>query len=216
MAQVVMRTQLSTNIPIRVFNHGVAPVVLQLVKVLREVDFQPLGATAVLEPINLAPFLSPVTCRSCMLRAVLVCQRMTVGGGLAHLLQTCSDVFSMGPTDLSHTSFVQPDILNTPCPSAKQSPWKLAREHQMRYFQLIDTCHQRRSQLKHTFTTTKTLLPVTPLFDTLPPPLIGKTSSVSCTMFASYSLTDSRGCHARCQAANQQQLGLQCLAQMPA
>ncbi len=50
---------------------------------------------------------------------------------LAHLLQSYSDVFSMGPTDLGCTSFVQHDILTTPGPPAKQPPCKMSREKQI-------------------------------------------------------------------------------------
>ncbi|KAI3375554.1 hypothetical protein L3Q82_003885 [Scortum barcoo] len=51
--------------------------------------------------------------------------------GLSHVLQSYSDVFSTGPTDLGRTNLVQHDIQATPGPPVKQPPCRMARDKQI-------------------------------------------------------------------------------------
>lgn len=52
-------------------------------------------------------------------------------GRVARLLQSYSNVFSTGPTDLGCTSLVQHDILTTPGPHVKQPPRRMASNKQL-------------------------------------------------------------------------------------
>jgi len=61
---------------------------------------------------------------------VPACQRMTAVG-VARLLQSYSDMFYTGPTDLGRTSLVQHDILTTPGPPIKQPPRRMASDKQL-------------------------------------------------------------------------------------
>lgn len=132
-AYVIIQMQQSTNT-----NPGLTPVtlkrgavarVLQPAKVLGKVELQSPRAPAVPEPIN--PVSAPVPRHLQALYAKsCACLPEDDCGRLAHLLQSHSDVFSTGTTDLGRTSLVQHDILTTPGPPVKQPPHRMARDKQ--------------------------------------------------------------------------------------
>ncbi|KAL7396302.1 hypothetical protein ABVT39_003859 [Epinephelus coioides] len=138
-ARIVVQTQQSTNIPIRVFNPGTASVtlrkgavagLLQPVKVMGEVGLQPTGASTVSEPVSSDSVSVPSHLQSLYTES---CASLAEDdrGRVAHLLQSYSDVFSTGPTDLGHTNLVQHDILTTPGPPVKQPPRRMAGDKQL-------------------------------------------------------------------------------------
>uniref|UniRef100_A0A3B4WDD1 Gypsy retrotransposon integrase-like protein 1 n=2 Tax=Seriola lalandi dorsalis TaxID=1841481 RepID=A0A3B4WDD1_SERLL len=138
-ARVVVQAQQSADIPIRVFNPGASSVtlkkgavagVLQPAKVVEVVAPQPLKVLTAPETANLSsapvpPHLQALYSESCM--SLPDADR----GRLASLLQSYSDVFSTGPTDLGRTGLVQHDILTTPGPPVKQQPRRMARDKQI-------------------------------------------------------------------------------------
>ena len=137
-AHVVVQAQRSTNIPIRVFNPGAVPVtlkkgavagVLQPAEVMEEGERQPLKVSTLPEPVNSASVSVPIHLQVMYAES---CADLTKDdcGRLAKLLQSYSDVFSTGPTDLGRTNLVQHDILTTPGPPVKQQPRRMAADKQ--------------------------------------------------------------------------------------
>ncbi|KAL7373215.1 hypothetical protein ABVT39_001512 [Epinephelus coioides] len=138
-AHIVVQTQQSTNIPIRVFNPGTAPVtlrkgavagLLQPVKVMVEVGLQPTEASTVSEPVSSDSVSVPSHLQSLYTES---CASLSEDdrSRMAHLLQSYSNVFSTGPTDLGRTNLVQHDILTTPGPRVKQPPRRMASDKQL-------------------------------------------------------------------------------------
>ena len=136
-AHVVVQAR-QFGIPIRVFNPGAKPVtlrkgvvagILQPAEVLGEAEPHPSKVTATPEHVHPAPVSIPshlqvLYADSCTNLPEEDCRR------LAQLLESYSDVFSTGPTDLGRTSLVQHDILLTPGPPVKQQPRRMAGDKQ--------------------------------------------------------------------------------------
>ncbi|CAK6980306.1 uncharacterized protein LOC117496511 [Scomber scombrus] len=120
------------GIPIRVFNPGAKPVtlrkgavagILQPAEVLGETEPHPSKVTAAPDHVHPAHVSVPYHLQ------VLYADSCTNlpeedSWRLAQLLESYSDVFFTGPTDLGRTSLVQHDILIRPGPPVKQNGWK--------------------------------------------------------------------------------------------
>lgn len=96
---------------------------------LEEVELQPHGAPAAPEPIN--PVSGSVPSHLQVLYNE-TCASLSEDdhGKLTHLLQSYSDIFFTGPTDLGRTNLVQHNILTTQGPPVKQLQRRIARDKQ--------------------------------------------------------------------------------------
>lgn len=140
-AHIVVQTQQSTNIPIRVFNPGTQPVtlkkgtvagLLQPAKVMGEEELQPWEVLTVSEPVNSDSVSVSVPNHLHVLYAESCATLLEDDyGRVARLLQTYNNVFSTGPSDLGRTSLVQHNILATPGQPVKQSPRRMASDNRL-------------------------------------------------------------------------------------
>ncbi|KAI3369648.1 hypothetical protein L3Q82_025357 [Scortum barcoo] len=107
-ARIVIQAQQSSSIPMRIYNPGPAPVtlrkgavagILQPAEVLGKVDLQPTKAATTLKSSDRPACPVPSHLQDLYADS---CARLTEEDrvGLSHVLQSYSDVFSTGPTDL--------------------------------------------------------------------------------------------------------------------